>query len=774
MKKKSISLLLAATTLLGGLGLSSCGDKAQEPELSRVTNVYKSTDIDIPGDARVSNLTPTDNGVSAYCTEYIERPDGGFDLNQFMLDIGLDGSQTRSDIKLPNEYYVSGISAFPDGGYLIVVNSYDEETYESTFKLLLYKDGTYTTLCDDLEQFAPAKNETDENSMFFDNSFYVQSIAIDKDSNIYLATYNMIIVLDKDMNKLFDVQVNGDINSVSADSNGRVFASYVDYSNNYHDALQYIDVSKRDFGEPISLPSGGIIGNGSVDFYVGPGYDIYIKNRTALYGYNEADGEPVELLNWLNSDIDSEGIQNMAIIDKDTVVASYYSYDGNSSNYELYLLKHIPDEEVPERYVINLAVNYLNYGMRSTIVRFNRNNDKYRVVVNDYNQYNTDDDYERAETTLQNEIISGNTPDIVMISDFSNKDTLIASGAFADLYELMDKDKTFDRSKIFKSVMTSTEIRGKLYELPTEFYISTMVAKKSNVDRSSWTASEFIDYAHSLPDGTFLMDYSSRDNMLMMLFALSLNDFIDYNKGTCNFDCEEFRKILEFAKEQKDDFNYRKTLSGDDLEDYQNDYNKPYREDKIILKEDSIYSFADYLNLVATGFGKNTELSFVGIPTGSGRGVMLNANNSYAIGKKSPVKEGAWSFIRYMLENSALSDRHSNGFSSYIEAFEKKAEMMFDQHFFFDINGMGYSSWTGDRDNDDFYLNREDGVRRDITQQDIDSIRAMIEDAKPMASMKIIEMINEDLAMYFSDEKSLDETIKIIQSRVGIYIGENS
>ena len=37
---------------------------------------------------------------------------------------------------------------------------------------------------------------------------------------------------------------------------------------------------------------------------------------------------------------------------------------------------------------------------------------------------------------------------------------------------------------------------------------------------------------------------------------------------------------------------------------------------------------------------------------------------------------------------------------------------------------------------------------------------------------RIISMINEEAQMYFEDEKSLDETVKIIQDRVSTYMSE--
>ena len=42
------------------------------------------------------------------------------------------------------------------------------------------------------------------------------------------------------------------------------------------------------------------------------------------------------------------------------------------------------------------------------------------------------------------------------------------------------------------------------------------------------------------------------------------------------------------------------------------------------------------------------------------------------------------------------------------------------------------------------------------------------------ADTEIMELIREDASAYFAGAKSLDETVKIIQGRVSIYVSEHS
>ena len=61
-----------------------------------------------------------------------------------------------------------------------------------------------------------------------------------------------------------------------------------------------------------------------------------------------------------------------------------------------------------------------------------------------------------------------------------------------------------------------------------------------------------------------------------------------------------------------------------------------------------------------------------------------------------------------------------------------------------------------------------------MTQADIDRVLSLIDGASAMPDIdqKAAEMIMEEVQNYFAGDKPLDETVKVIQSRVGIYLAE--
>ena len=764
MRKQITSLLVAASLMLPSAALVSCGGEAQ-PELSKVDHVYKSTDITLPEEISINRLYPTLDGVLA---EGYERSPSGddYEYNALLMKISRDGSYEKLPVELEENNYLSSIAPAPDGGLLGVIYRYDAETDSQNYALCRYSDGHFETICPDIVSVL----SQDNNSPYF----YINTLLTDAEGRIYISSDEQIYVLDGDMKLLFTLEINGYINSMGSTSDGRIWAKYDDFSGNYETVLSFIDPDKRDFGERLEIPDSNLFRN--AELYIGPGYDLYLDTDTALYGYNLSDesGEPVELLNWINSDIIHNGINSMVVLDSDTVLASYYEYDSSSESSinELYLLNRLSEDEIPERYIINLAVQYMDYSLPSKVVRFNRNNDKYRVVITDWSEYNTSDDYELGETTLQNEILAGNSPDVFALSNFNRRSEWISSGMFTDLYKLMEQDEQFDASAFFPNLLTEFESGGKLYELVSRFYIKTIMSKREFVPYDGWTAGEFIDFAASLPEDAYLFDYSMPGDMFDFLLSGSMDSLIDYEKGSCNFDSDEFRKILEFAYNNNDEWSYASSLSGDELMDYNQDRNKPYREGKILLNDCYIHDIGNYLSELV-GMGAEDAV-FVGYPADHGNGSVLYPTESYAISEKSPVKAGAWEFVKFIVGSDDSDLYRSWGFSSMISRFDAEAEQMLDQHFFFQYNG-GYSSWSGDRE-DNYLEDRTDGVLRDVTTADIEAIETLIMGAQAGldTESKVLEIIGEEAEMYFAGDKTLDETAKVIQSRVGIYIAENN
>ena len=113
------------------------------------------------------------------------------------------------------------------------------------------------------------------------------------------------------------------------------------------------------------------------------------------------------------------------------------------------------------------------------------------------------------------------------------------------------------------------------------------------------------------------------------------------------------------------------------------------------------------------------------------------------------------------------------GFPSVKSLFDSEMEAAATQHWFFYFDGR-IQGWSGNADLSRMF-NMSDGILRDVTAEDLQNVKALIEGARAMPDPKgdIMTIILEEAAMYFSGDKSLEETAQVIQNRVGVYVAEN-
>ncbi len=776
MKKRLLSGILSALMLLGTVTFTSCGDKTPEPEKSKVDHVYKALSIDIGDNINPRELINAGDKLIVYASEITDREN--YEYQSIFMTIDPKSGDYEKNVipKADDSSYIQKLAATSDGSIIFLMQNYDSETNSQTYSITTLENDSFVTLCPDVSTLFESDGE---NSIFGGGQLYIDYFAVDKDDNIYLTCDYAILVLDKNFNKLFELEVGGYIRRLGSTSDGRVYISYYD---NGDSQIRYIDTEKKDFGDKIQLPETSNVRN--AEFYVGAGYDLYYKDDSSVYGFNSEDGEPVELLNFVNSDVNPGNIQELVVYDADTMLCCCYDFYSEESSYELLLMKRIPEKEIQEKYVIKLA--YIPSGantLESLAVAFNRASDEYRIELINYLQYGNDDDYTGSQY-LESQILDGTAPDIINVSDFENSDNWIEQGAFTDLTKLMEKDEIFDRSNYFDCIFTSyTDQKGRMYQFVTNFNLETILANANIIDFDTWNAEKCIDFISNLPDDKFIMSYFSQNAALYLPIAASMDTFIDYENATCSFDSELFKKLLEKVKNVPEDLSYYASLNDEEKEDYSNNPTKPYLDGTILFEEEYFYRLRDYASALVQ-FGEDNETIFLGFPTNNGNGTLLIPQASYSINEKSILKEGAWEFIKYASASASSSMRSIEGFPACIEAFDKMCEDEIGSWYYFYPNGsMGFgsdSTYEEVLERVQARMNRNPrmatGTIVQISKEHTEALHELINGAQASPNMqsKVFEIINEEAELYYSNAKSLDETVKIIQDRVSTYISENS
>lgn len=598
-----------------------------------------------------------------------------------------------------------------------------------------------------------------------DDYFYVNSFTRDKQGNVYICSDRTLYVLDGDGELLFKVESDsGWMEKVMLLSDGRVVCGF--YGEN-GPQLAVVDLDAKSFGESIAT---------NMDMYSlnqgGGDYDFYYSNGSNFFGYDLETNESEKILNWLNCDVDTNNTGGVMVLEDGRIVTISSEWDENYDNCtnELIILTRQPAASVPQKTIITLAAQYINWNTRSAIIDFNRNNGEYRIEVLDYSEYNTEEDYSAGLTKLTTEILSGQVPDILDMNGMP-ADRFGAKGLLEDLYPYIDNDPGLSREDIMPNVLAAVENNGRLYQTVSGFYVQTVVGAKSVVgDKPGWTYDDLNAALAKMPEGCDVFErYTTRDDILSYCMALDGDRYVNWGTGECSFDSGDFVKMLEFVKGFPAEFDWDNySWSEEDSTDVR------ITSGRQMLMNTSVSDFMDFMMYDAMFGG---EANFVGYPTESGTGNMIYFSDSgYAMSSKCSDKEGAWQFLRQFFTED-YQTKNSWAFPSNKAAFDKKLEEAMTPEY--------------EKDADGNYLLDEDGNRievshggwgwgsitieyRAITREEADRILELINTTTKYykSDESIFEIVKEEAAPFFEGQKSAEDVAKLVQSKATLYVNE--
>ena len=338
-----------------------------------------------------------------------------------------------------------------------------------------------------------------------------------------------------------------------------------------------------------------------------------------------------------------------------------------------------------------------------------------------------------------------------------------AKGILEDLYPYMDADEEINREDYLPNVLKAFEVDGKLYTMPSRFYINTVLAKVSKVgDKRSITLDEVMEIAKGLPEDAQLYEYATKSSILMTNIMMNMDEYVNWNTGECKFNSDEFIKSLEFANQFDKDYQYEEEgLSRPEK----------IKQDLLLMSETSIGSMQEYI-LYEAMFGE--PMAFIGYPTTKDNGSFLSHDGSImAINAKSPYKDGAWQFIRQQLTKEAQegnSSRGGFGFPVMKSALEKQLEEDMTEEYYEDMDGNKVRSekttWGYDNFSVKIYAAKD---------YEVEAVRSLIESVDTMYQYdeKMMGIITEEANAFFEGQKSAKEVADIIQNRIQVYVNEN-
>lgn len=591
-----------------------------------------------------------------------------------------------------------------------------------------------------------------------ENANMVQFMETDKEGNIYIGCDQSVYLLDKEGKKKQEIALDNWINAMFAAKDGSILVSF--YGNEGAE-VHTIDAATGKLGEKISALQVEQYGN--YVFAKGTDTDIMFRAGNKLYTYNFADEAPVEVLNWIDCDINSDDVHSFTALEdgRILVVTTGWDRETGAGNTELAYLTKKKGSEVPEKTLLTFATMGLSFDIKEKIIDFNKTNNRYRIEIKEYLKDYSEEGFKLATEQMNADIASGNCPDLIDLSG-GNMKKYAAKGLLEDLYPYMEADPEINKEDYLENVVKAYETDGKLYSLPPRFYIYTAMAKQSVVgDKKSITLDEIIELTKSLPEGTDLYEYANKELILRNNIMMNMESYVDWNTGECKFTDEEFMKALEFANQFDQEYTYNEDAPSTATR---------LHDGTLVMATLGISSAMDY-QVYEGMFGE--PVSFVGFPTSGENGSFIGSyGTQLAIGSKSAAKEGAWEFIRQELTKEAQEKetKYNNGFPIMKSALEKSLAREMEDEYYEDAEGKKHKQPRTTWGMEDFQMEVYAA-----SQEQVDVVKELIESADTLYQYdeEMFTIIMEEAKPYFEGQKTVKEVADIIQSRVQIYVNEN-
>ncbi len=493
----------------------------------------------------------------------------------------------------------------------------------------------------------------------------------------------------------------------------------------------------------------------SSDFVRGNGeYDFCWMDNNGLYGY--IDGEEKEILNWVNSDFPLGEINSCELLDNGTVVAE----QGNESTHEFWLCSPRTQEEIDNTQLISLSSLGLYSALEAAVIDYNRAETGWRIIVVDYNKYNTADDKTLGAAKLQEDMLDGIVADMVCTNGM-HFESLANKGLFADWYDLMDADESFSREDYLQNFFEAYEYDGKLQRLGVSYSVHSAAAKTEFAGTTEGvTLSEYVGFMDTIPQGMDFYDFYNREWFMEQYFKNRMNCWVDAKNAKCYFGTE-FAKILEMIAgiptfDEIDQLEAEGKIS-QVLPSYTESY-KAFQENRAFIEDVDFYQPINFRAMNRTTF-RDAEVTMVGMPMDydEGNGGVFRTDFTVSVNAQSEHHEVIWGFMKHLLDEEYQSDlkRSMPVHLGALEAELEQATHMVTASVPF---GMGESQIG------------------ESNPEEMGKLRAYLEGIRTAYyfNQKVYDIMMEEIAMYLSGDCTAQAAAEMIQSRVTIYLSEQS
>lgn len=403
----------------------------------------------------------------------------------------------------------------------------------------------------------------------------------------------------------------------------------------------------------------------------------------------------------------------------------------------------IEEEIADNRKIIVLASVGGNSEVTKMVNDFNEQNTKYYIEEKQY--LSTDDPIHTANDKLMLDITRGEQIDMLYLSIFTDMSAYIAKDMFVDLYNMIDNDNEISRDTYVDGILSAYEINGELYEMPAVFGFYTSIGRASVWKDKSLSIESILNKSKGNDNVLPFANLSGTDGFLTFIRG-SINEYIDFENGVCNFTDGRFENALEFF------YGYERLSSEQGIDSFSNGASLLYH----------VYiSSLDDLDKYENIFGD--DLIFLGMPSDNINYHTIDTSCSFGILSGSDNKQGAFEFMKFYTS----CDYQIN----LMEQFDS-----------FPVNKEAFSLLHKSE-----IKSCEEGVTRScmlanntkyeyrISEENMNAVIAEISSAYSSGGgygEAIGTIIIEEAATFFDGSKTANEVCELIQNRMNTYLNE--
>ena len=400
---------------------------------------------------------------------------------------------------------------------------------------------------------------------------------------------------------------------------------------------------------------------------------------------------------------------------------------------------------------------------------FNREHKgEVQIEVRDYTKLS--EGGKQGVDLLMTEITAGRGPDIIELGTSGETSQLsyrrlAEQGYLEDLWPYIEEDPGLGRGEngllkgVLEAPLQAAKINGGLYAIFEKVQLHTLVGAKSVVgDHPGWTPEELLNIFAAMPDGSVILeDYHNwKDPSVKQRFFTSLlygfsDLFIDWEEGKCFFDGDRFRSLLELTSCLPDQHDLERVCANQ-LEAQSEHFNR-LRDGVVMLEDAGFGHWGEWRTRYDWFFG---ESSYVGYPVddGSSGSYFEPVGIKLAMSSTCRNKEAAWLYMRQMYYSLG---KYGQGIDV--------GKMLYRRELRAAMTDLCYTR-IGTEIVQFPPLTRKEHAR---IQELCDSTAR----SSLLVDQELVDLVMEAAGPYFAGDKTLDETVRLIQSRAELYVNEN-